>query len=828
MNSPAAFSLNTRQVYRRVRLYGLITSPVIVGAFLILLLATIGLVLTLVFGAPSEALLGITLMSAAGTGALLLVFTFGSTFYPYQKPSATTTQLLTNSTTERNVAQAFDWSVLQRVGGLFARDEVDLVAVLERVLSSAQVKQFLRRFEFSREDTVKAITQHVLPQLTTGDFSHRLLLQAAARGREHIGLLDILGVFLLHEEMHGWLREHALREEDVAFGLWWQHALADGERKKARWWDAGQMIDFSGIGVTWAAGFTPFIDAFIRLPGGSLWDVPYGHMEQVEQLTSALAREQQSNVLIVGQPGVGRLGVVKEFARRVAAGQAHPALHNQRLVYIHLSQLAALGGSGAAQMNAISRALDEMERAGNIIAVLDGLGSILGEAGEGRINIADTLLPFFSSDQVRVVVIMSTDEYHLRIKNNEELLRFFEVVHVPPLSEGQTLQLLALTSPQWERATHVFVPYRTLHEIVENTSSILPYVPFPEKAFDLLEEAIADAQGRDKSMITPADVQALVSRKVGVNVGRLKAGEGQYLLQLEEIIHRRVVNQKSGVAAVARAMIRSRAGVRSKSRPIGTFLFLGPTGVGKTETAKALAEAYFGSDEYLQRLDMSEFQGEEGVAQLIGGAQYKTGRLTSLIADHPFSVLLLDEFEKAGELVQQLFLPVFDEGFITDVRGHKHSFAHTILIATSNAGAEFIRTNISDEGEVPAEFAGQLREHILQQGLFKPEVLNRFDGVITFTPLSREHIKQIAALMLRKLNKRLDAEHGITVAVTDELLELLARIGYDPEFGARPMARAIQDTVEYAVAEQIVKGQVRPGQQLTLQPHTLERLTAQA
>jgi ATP-dependent Clp protease ATP-binding subunit ClpC len=380
-----------------------------------------------------------------------------------------------------------------------------------------------------------------------------------------------------------------------------------------------------------------------------------------------------------------------------------------------------------------------------------------------------------------------------------------------------------MAAPVIERRTKVYLPYQALRSLTDSTAGIIQHIPLPEKAFDVLEEVIVLAQSSRQYAITPSMVDDLITRKVGVPVGKIQTEEKDRLLNLEEIMHRRLVNQNRAVTALTRAMIRARAGVRSKSRPIGTFLFLGPTGVGKTEASKTLAQVYFGSDDYMVRLDMSEFQTPESMEVLVGGSRNPVGRLTSIIQDKPFTVLLLDEFEKAHKSVQQMFLQVLDEGRLTDARGQTSSFQHAIIIATSNAGAEFIRQNINKK-DLPEDFDQQLREHILSKGLFSPELLNRFDGVITFTPLSQEHIRQVATLMLSKLNSRIDMEHGVTVAVTKEILDFLVANGYDPEFGARPMARLIQDTIEYAVAKMAISGQFQPGQQITLPPSQLQSL----
>lgn len=766
------------------------------------------------FGFAAGVSLSAAILCFSVASLLVLLFAYGTTYLPFMPPPRTSIELLAADNDFNNVADALTYDAVLAIGRNTGRG--DLSKLWSWLVTDGRVRNMLFRLGMDQAAVTQAVSNHVLPNLNHEQLAYTALSQAAMRGSSYIDNLDLAGVFLLHPQLHVFWRQNRLKEEDVSFSLWWQHAMREADKNRARWWDPKNMLDFSGVGLQWASGYTPFIDQFARVPSGNLWDVPFGHMPQVEQLITALARARQSNVLVVGHPGVGRLGVVKEMIRRVHANQAHPALRGQRVVYLHLSQIVAMGTNSAQQLATVSRALDEMERAGNVIAVLDGISSILGAQGESTINLTEVIQPFFSSQTIRVVAIMSSDEYHLRIKTNEEMVRLFEVVDVPPLDEPQTLALLALSTPAWEKQYRIHIPYQTLREVVENTAAIMPYVPFPEKAFDILEEAIVYAGSRRQRVITIEIVQYLISQKVGMNVGQLRSNEQQHLLNLEEMIHQRVVNQQRGVTAVVRSMIRARAGVRNRKRPIGTFLFLGPTGVGKTETAKALAAAFFGTEEALQRLDMSEFQGEDGVARLIGSSQNKTGRLTSMMADHPFAVLLLDEFEKADPLVQQIFLPVFDEGYLTDAAGRRYSFHHTIIIATSNAGAEFIRQTIETKGKLDDNFDDRLRDYILEKGIFRPEALNRFDGVITFSPLSREHIREVAGLMLKKLNKRLDAEHGVTVDITDELKDWLAQIGYDPEFGARPMARAIQDTVEYAAAEQIIKGTAQPGQRLRL------------
>ncbi len=756
--------------------------------------------------------------------ATLLVYVYTLAVTMYGKPLYEVSDL-TQAGTNANLADATSYDVLHiLVKGNKEVENITGQALATSIILSGEGQTFLKRTGLQAEDVTGAFSIYIGDSVTAQDLLCRAAGFAHAAQSPYITIADIVQSIFTHENMRTWLRQFDITEHDIEFVSWWLRERGAQKESRRRWWLPENTLDFMGIGLSWASGYTPFLDRFLRIPGGNEWDMAVGHEQEVEQLMNSLAKSDEANVLLVGQPGVGRFGIVKELIHRIYTGTAHPALNGKRVAYIHLGQIAAMGSSPSEQAAIVTKVLHEMQAAGNIVAVVDGLGSIINGSDGGTVNLSDVLSPFFSSAQVRVVVIMSTDEYHQRFGNQGELTHLFEVVQVPALSRDATLVLMLLTIDRREQKTGLRISYKALREAVDGTESVLPHIPFPEKAFHILEEAVVYAQGKQQSEVTPEIILSLIAQKTGVKQGAVHTDEKQRLLQLEDIIHQRVVNQKQGVKAIVQAMIRARTNVRSRKRPIGTYLFLGPTGVGKTETAKALAFAFFGSDKQLLRIDMSQFQGREGITQLIGDGRDIPGLLTSMIADHPFSVLLLDEYEKADQAVRQLFLPIFDEGYLTDPAGHTYYFTNTLMIATSNAGAELIRTTVQEDGSVPATFEETLRNHILEQNLFQPEELNRFDGVITFTPLTKEHISKIAMLMLQNLNKRLDHEHGISVAITPELVNYLVERGYSPEFGARPMARAIQDSVEYIVARQIVQGNAKPGQVITISAAMLQSI----
>lgn len=814
-------TFTTRHRYHFVRAHEQLTSFIIIAVLIGAGVLAVGSSVLVILGIADIQGVGLAMLTTSIAGGALLLYTFGATYFPYEVSTKSVEEIMQSA--DGNAAQAATFELLAAVGPVARGATPDNVNIAcQHLLESHFIDVVLERLRLDRSKLQEAIQQYVLPVLTWEEWVRDMLKTAHSFKQRNLTPEHALGALLLHPGLQTWLRLRALTEDDVRFTVWWGSAHREMIEWQKRWWAGERMLAFTGIGLSWASGYTPFVDQFARLPKPNLWDeVIIGHEEKVEQLIDTLARQRQSNVLLVGQPGVGRIGIIRYIARLVDTGQAHPNLNGLRVLYMHIGELLALGTTSASQLGVVSRALREMERAGNVITIIDGLGSILGEAGEQRVNLTDVLLPFLSSLTVRVIVITSPEEYHLRIEPNSELVHYFEIVQILPLSPETTLERLALAVPKFEQQTKLFIPYQTLRAIVENTVSIMPHIPFPERAFDILEEAAVIAQKEGAKTLAEDYINTLISRKIGINIGALKGDERQKLLNLEQIMHERLINQNAAVAALAKAMIRARLAIRTTRRPIGTFLFLGPTGVGKTETAKTLAEVYFGAEEHMVRLDMSEFQGSQGIVRLIGGPMQPSGILTAAIADHPFTVLLLDEFEKASTQVHQLFLQVFDEGHITDFRGNLFSFQHSIIIATSNAGAELVREEAQD-GIIPAGFDAKLKEHILRNGIFRPELINRFDGVIVYTTLSEEHIRQIAQLMLRKLNNRLDAKHGITVAVTDSLIDFLVVVGFDPEFGARPMARAIQDAVEYTVAQKILRGEVHAGQQIVLSPQELQ------
>jgi ATP-dependent Clp protease ATP-binding subunit ClpA len=411
---------------------------------------------------------------------------------------------------------------------------------------------------------------------------------------------------------------------------------------------------------------------------------------------------------------------------------------------------------------------------------------------------------------------MATGRFHALAQDYAGLLKFFETIYFHETTEEETLLVLLDFVRRLERKQVVFT-LPALLSIITQSSRYKWEVPFPERALDLAEETLTYWQGNsDEAFVTPQTVEAFVSLQTGVPTGAIGSDEKDKLLRLEELLHKRVIGQDEAVKQVAEAMRRARAGFGDAKRPLGSFIFLGPTGVGKTETVKAFAESYFGDETRMIRLDMSEYQTPEAVSRLIGSeAIGVSGQLTDLVKEKPFSILLLDELEKAYPKALDLFLQILDEGFVTDSAGEKISFRNTIIIATSNAGAPLIKESL-EQGMPLADVRKRVMDYIVEQGIYRLEFLNRFDGVIFFEPLSQEELLQVTNMKLESFSARLKKEKNITIEFAPGVAEKIVAKGYQPEFGARSINRYIEDTIEDVVIGQIIAGSATAGSVLSV------------
>lgn len=573
---------------------------------------------------------------------------------------------------------------------------------------------------------------------------------------------------------------------------------------------------FGGIGRDWATGFTPMLDRFgqnisVAVEAGQGHFHTLAHSDVLESVTYSLG-QPHGNVALIGPAGSGKTSLAYALAERLLSGRDKNLAYYQ---IVSLDASAILSAAGNQIEKIMLSLFSEAVHARNIIIFLDE-AELFFSKGSGAFDISQILLPLLQNSSVKVLAAF-TPEYWQQLKSNREpLTSQMAPVIIDQPDEPTTLKILEDTALTLEVQNNVTVSYQAVREAYRLSNQYMQEQAYPGKAINLLLQALPYAEGK---LMTTQSVQAAVERTRGVKVTKAEGPETDILLNLEDRIHQRMINQQRAVEVVASALRRGRSGVADPKRPVGSFLFLGPTGVGKTELARSLAAVYFGDERQMIRLDMTEYHQAKGAERMLeaGGSSEKS--LILQIRQQPFSVVLLDEVEKASPAVLNLLLQLLDEGRLTDKSGRPASFRNAIIIATSNAGSDEITERVAS-GDNLQSFERPLIDKLISVDVFRAELINRFDEIVLFRPLNQDELTQVAKIMIGYVNKNL-AKQNVTVQLTEAALAKLVQIGYDPKFGARPMRRAIQATVEDTIATKILRGEAQPGSNITLDAQDL-------
>lgn len=603
-----------------------------------------------------------------------------------------------------------------------------------------------------------------------------------------------------------------LTDSDIVAGaLWYRNLmkLVDESSKKNR---------TGGIARDWSFGYIPKLAHF----GQNISDqVSRGlpltvdideHQKSLTQMVDTFNGSRQ-NIAVVGKEGAGKTTIVQAFASKLLDADA-PMPSSLRFQQIFMldatSLLSAAPGRGELEELVVA-ILSEAYAAKNIIIFLDN-AQLFFEEGTGSVDISNTLLPILETGNLRMILSMDEQRYLQISQSMPGIINNLIRINIRPSNETETIAVMQNKLIDIEFARKVTFTYQSLKETYRLSERYVHDLAMPGRALKLLETS---AGFSENGLVTMNSVQQAIEETMDVKVSvASEADDRERLLNLEQLIHKRMINQTRAVTVVSDALRRAMAGVRNQDRPIGTFLFLGPTGVGKTELAKALAEVYFGGESRIVRLDLNEYVQNEDVSRLIADATEDASSLTAQVIKQPFSVVLLDEIEKAHPNVLTTLLQVLDEGILRDERNREVSFRDTIIIATSNAGAERIRELVM-RGQQPAQFEDQFIDELISSGQFKPEFLNRFDEIITFTPLSKDDLLKVINLMIDSVNKTLKNQN-VSVEVEQSAKVLLVEKGYDPRLGARPMRRVVQKAVENTVAKAMLSGEAGAGSNIVI------------
>jgi ATP-dependent Clp protease ATP-binding subunit ClpC len=613
------------------------------------------------------------------------------------------------------------------------------------------------------------------------------------------------------------LQEVDLSPEDVPGLLKWE-TIHHHFKQKNHSWSAEHLRRSGAIGRSWVMGYTSALDELTvdlgeesELAGERTVIV---HRPQIEDTMRVLSRATQRNILFVGPSGVGKRTLVSNLAHTLRDIERAKHLPYTRVLQVRTERLL----SGVKDPDAfLLKAIAAAQEAGKFVLVFKDLALFLHSASPTLKNV---FMRCLESKNFAVIGIAAAEEYHGVIKIDPSLDSQFEKIEIPDTADDETFDVLMAHYFHLAKKTHIQMTYKALKSILELSKRYLANKGgFPGKALAVMDDAVMRAKEQGDKFVREDHVREVVSLKGKVNVQRVSEGEKERLLTLEDTLKNKIIGQDAAVRAVVSSLKRARLDLGERKKPIGTFLFLGPTGVGKTQTAKVLAQEYFGSADAMVRLDMNEFSHEDSLFGIIGGGPSgsKEGFLSQRVQDKPFSLILLDEIEKAHKTVLNLFLQILDEGFLNDNRGVRTDFRNTIIIATSNAGALFLRDFLKANPQFEKDlFKTQLIETILKDRLFTPEFINRFDEVVVFYPLAKEHAMTVGGLMVQDIVSEVQRKRGITVTVEPDVLAELVNRGYSGDFGAREMRRTIADKVEDFLADHFLRTEVKRGDTIVI------------
>ncbi|MFJ7978474.1 ATP-dependent protease ATP-binding subunit ClpC [Peribacillus sp. JNUCC 23] len=618
---------------------------------------------------------------------------------------------------------------------------------------------------------------------------------------------------------------------------------------------------------------------------GSL-DPVIGRSKEIQRVIEVLSRRTKNNPVLIGEPGVGKTAIAEGLAQQIINNEVPEILRDKRVMTLDMGTVVAGTKYRGEFEDRLKKVMDEIRQAGNIILFIDELHTLIGAGGaEGAIDASNILKPSLARGELQCIGATTLDEYRKYIEKDAALERRFQPITVNEPTIEESILILKGLRDRYEAHHRVSITDESIDAAVKLSDRYISDRFLPDKAIDLIDEAGSkvrlrsyttppnlkelevkldevrkekdssvqsqefekaaslrdteqrlreqleetkktwkEKQGQENSEVTVDDIAHVVSSWTGVPVTRLAQTESDKLLNMESILHDRVIGQEEAVIAVAKAVRRARAGLKDPKRPIGSFIFLGPTGVGKTELARALAESIFGDEEAMIRIDMSEYMEKHSTSRLVGSppgyvGYEEGGQLTEKVRRKPYSVVLLDEIEKAHPDVFNILLQVLEDGRLTDSKGRTVDFRNTILIMTSNVGAsalklnKYVGFNIQDQGQDYKDMKGKVMEELKRA--FRPEFLNRIDETIVFHALERKHLKEIVTLMSAQLTNRL-IEQEILIELTDAAKEKIAEVGYDPEYGARPIRRALQKHVEDYLSEELLKGNVQKNHPVTI------------
>lgn len=695
-----------------------------------------------------------------------------------------------------------------------------LKVIIDKTLASHDVAKYLHRLGVSSEELAA-----IYKQVNWDNFFSHLVNVAIDFGEELI-TVDAIFITLLIDVWVEELQSKGILKSDIQSVYVWLKQQKLKRSYRALWQQQSMINPKESTNRGFTSVYGPNIEQnttdLTRIAASGKFELAIGRSNEIAEILNLLSLSAGSSVLLVHQNGAGVETILSDIAVRMVVEDVPKQLQDRRLISLNLTKLYAQTQDLATFKAKIQSILEEVARNKFMVLVLSEFEQIFNIESSSSAEVLNLIINYIGRTKIPVIATVTNESFNRYIQPQSTLSSNFRVVKLTPLSTELTMQVLADRLPELEKTYAVTIEFPAVKQLLQLLPKLPSELALPGKAVQILEEVAAISPGQGRSHITAEYISQFVSGKIGVNVGSIGADESKTLLELESRMHERIVGQVEAIAAVANSLQRARAGIVAGSRPIASFLFYGPTGVGKTEVARTLSALYFGGEKAMIRLDMSEFQSAESTTKLTGSYQngeFVGGQLTEAVRQKPHCLLLLDELEKANPKVLDLFLQVLDEGSLTDALGRSVDFTNAIIIATSNASSKEIAEDFAagkSYEEVRERTQPKLRE------VYRIEFLNRFDRIIMFTPLSPEDMDLVVGKFVTELKQKM-LEKGIELEVPADVVKNLAASSYDATFGARQARRAVQDKLESKIAEQIIAGKLRSGQRIIFE--AIDKLT---
>jgi len=622
------------------------------------------------------------------------------------------------------------------------------------------------------------------------------------------------------------IKSHLLHDEHYQEVEKWFEYIYDLVLRPHPWWKLNNLMSIPPLARDWTSGYTPILDKYtedLTSPSYQLGIRQHiiGREQETALIERTLSKSDEANVVLVGEEGVGKMTIANSLAKKMYEGKTNSILTYKRLLQLNMEKILNEHTEAHKREEFMGELLSEAALAKNVILLIENF-ELYVATGENHVDLSIIIEKYASSDKLQIIGITTPFLFETYVFPNSKIRNIVTKVDVTEVSKEKALLILLDKSLGFEGRYGLYIPYETLIAVIEKSDFYVTAIPFPEKALQLLDNVcIYSKQSLQQNVVLPETVDIVLTKRTHIPT-TLTDKIKNTLVNLEDLLRKRIYGQEESIKALSSVLRRSFLLMGKRKKPLASFLFLGPTGVGKTETAKVVAEVFFGDPTYLSRFDMSIYQSKEDISKLIGSIEkLNPGLLTNAVREHPYGVLLLDEIEKAHPDLLNIFLTILDEGYYSDGYGQRVDCKNLVIIATSNAGASHIhqlllKQSISHQEQGDGLSSNELINYLIENNLFSPEFLNRFDGVIAYKPLEKDTAETIARTMIEEVKEKILELYKVHITVSDQTIHELTEKGYDVKYGARNLERALRDSIEDKIAKAILEGRAKEGDSIQL------------